>query len=92
VTYTIQYTPDAEEDIEKWKLSGDKTVLRKIEQLILELMEHPHTGTGKPKQLKGPLAGRWSRRISGKHRLVYRIFDDRVLVLVLCASGHYNEK
>jgi toxin YoeB len=90
--YTIQYTPDAEEDIESLKTSGNKTVLRKLEQLILELMEHPSTGTGRPKQLKGDLSGCYSRRITGKHRLVYRIFDDRVLVLILSACGHYDEK
>ena len=27
-----------------------------------------------------------------KHRLVYRIFDDTVLVLVLRAYGHYGDK
>ena len=27
-----------------------------------------------------------------KHRLVYRIFDDAILVLVLRAYGHYDDK
>ena len=27
-----------------------------------------------------------------KHRLVYRIFDTEVLVLVLSAYGHYDDK
>ena len=27
-----------------------------------------------------------------KHRMVYRIFDDEVLVLVLTAYGHYSDK
>jgi toxin YoeB len=90
--YTIQYTPDAEEDIETLKTSGDKTVLRKLEQLIMELMEHPSRGTGKPKLLKGDLSGCYSRRITAKHRLVYRILDDRLLVLILSACSHYDEK
>jgi toxin YoeB len=42
--------------------------------------------------LKGQPEGRWSRRISQKHRLVYRIFDTEVLVLVLSAYGHYDDK
>ncbi|MBR3734156.1 MAG: type II toxin-antitoxin system YoeB family toxin, partial [Bacteroidaceae bacterium] len=42
--------------------------------------------------LKGQPEGMWSRHISKKHRLVYRIFDDSVLVLVLRAYGHYNDK
>ncbi|MBR4648624.1 MAG: type II toxin-antitoxin system YoeB family toxin, partial [Bacteroidaceae bacterium] len=47
---------------------------------------------GHPEPLKGQPEGRWSRHISKKHRLVYRIFDDAVLVLVLRAYGHYNDK
>ncbi len=27
-----------------------------------------------------------------KHRMVYRIFDEEVLVLVLTSYGHYNDK
>lgn len=55
-------------------------------------MQHPRTGTGHPEPLKGKPDGRWSRRVSQKHRLVYRIFDDEVVVLVLAASGHYGDK
>ena len=28
--------------------SGDKTSIKRIEQIILELSEHPETGVGKP--------------------------------------------
>ena len=67
-------------------------VFRKMENMLMELMEHPKTGTGHPEPLKGQPEGRWSRRMSKKHRLVYRIFEDTVLVLVLRAYGHYNNK
>ena len=49
-------------------------------------------GTGHPERLKGKPEGRWSRRINEKHRLVYRIYEDTVVVLVLSAYSHYNEK
>ena len=55
-------------------------------------MEHPRTGTGKPKQLSGDRAGQWWRKISDKHRLVYEIQDHVVKVLVLSAWGHYDDK
>ncbi|MBR3442404.1 MAG: type II toxin-antitoxin system YoeB family toxin [Bacteroidaceae bacterium] len=35
---------------------------------------------------------RWSRRITDKHRLVYTIDDDKVIVLVLTAYGHDDDK
>ena len=55
-------------------------------------MEHPRTGTGKPKQLSGDRAGQWRRKISDKHRLVYEIHDTEVVVLVLSTWGHYDDK
>ena len=61
-------------------------------RFIEELCEHPKTGTGHPEPLKGKPVGRWSREISKKHRLVYRIFDHDVLILVLSSYGHYGDK
>jgi toxin YoeB len=55
-------------------------------------MEHPYTGTGKPKPMKYEFSGCYSRRITKKHRLVYSVDDDKVIVLVLSVSGHYNDK
>ncbi|MGC4234601.1 MAG: type II toxin-antitoxin system YoeB family toxin [Niabella sp.] len=34
----------------------------------------------------------WSRRISQEHRLVYRVQDEVITVLVLSAYGHYDNK
>ena len=65
---------------------------QKLGKLLGELMEHPRTGTGKPEQLKGDRAGQWSRHITRKHRLVYEIHDAEVVVLVLTAYGHYDDK
>ena len=55
-------------------------------------MEHPETGTGKPEALRGNLSGKWSRRITDKHRLIYEIRNDHIDVLVINTYGHYNDK
>ena len=73
------------------KSFGDESVIEKIKKLLIELSEHPKTGTGKPERLKGNLAGCWSRRISGKHRMVYEIDDGTVTVVVLYLRGHYGD-
>ena len=91
MNYKIRYTDKSEKHIKKFEKSGNKIILNKIDRLIEELKIHPRTGTGKPEQLKG-LPDRWSRRITKKHRLVYKIEDDVVIVLVLSAYGHYNEE
>ena len=89
--YKITYTTDAVSDLQLLQSEEPKSY-QKAKVLINELKEHPKTGTGHPEQLKGQPEGRWSRRISKKHRLVYRIFDTEVLVLVLSAYGHYDDK
>ncbi len=46
-------------------------------------MEHPLIRTGQPKPLKYNLTGIYSRRINGKHRLVYSIEEEKITVHVL---------
>jgi toxin YoeB len=92
MNYSIEITIDAEKDIEKLKKSGDKKVLLKINKLLDELRSHPTTGTGKPEQLKHYEIPTWSRRISDKHRLIYRIQEEKVIVLILSFWGHYGNK
>ncbi|GHT19991.1 toxin YoeB [Bacteroidia bacterium] len=90
--YKIVHTPKADADIEKLKKSGDIPALKKLSVILKELIEHPLTGSGKPEPLTGDLAGCYSRRISQKHRLVYKICDTEVVVLILSALGHYDDK
>jgi toxin YoeB len=90
--YEIKYMPEAADDIAELKKSDTKSYT-KLLSLLRELHEHPRTGTGKPEYMKyGSLRGLWSRRINQKHRLVYEIRDKEVLVLVLSAKGHYEDK
>jgi toxin YoeB len=92
MSYTIELTFDAIKDIEKLKKSGDKKVLIKIDKLLDELREHPKSGTGKPELLKYYEIPTWSRRLTDNHRLIYRIEEDRVIVMVLSFWGHYGDK
>lgn len=91
MAYKIRYQRQAIEDAKKLKLEEPKA-FDKLLKLEAELKEHPRTGTGKPEPLSGNRAGEWSRRITKKHRLVYEIHDTEVVVLVLTAYGHYDDK
>lgn len=90
--YKVILTEEAKTDITKIDKSGDKNSLKKLLILLEELETHPTSGTGKPELLKHYKTPTWSRRISIKHRLVYRIEDEVVTVLVLSAWGHYEDK
>jgi toxin YoeB len=90
--YLIDFTENAINDLRAHKKSGDKAIMKKIDALVDELKEHPRSGTGKPEELKYDLLGYWSRRINQKDRLVYKIEDEKLLVTVLSAIGHYADK
>lgn len=49
--------------------------------LIVDILKTPYSGLGKPEQLRYELTGFWSRRISGEHRLVYRVVEDEVQII-----------
>ena len=89
--YEIEYRDQALLDIAKLK-KNEPTAYKKVVSFIDELKEHPKTGTGHPEPLKGEPEGRWSRKINKKHRLVYRIYETEVVVLVIAAYGHYDDK
>lgn len=91
IMYAITYSERAEEDLRRLKKDEPKLFLKAV-VLLNELVEHPKTGTGHPEPLKGQPQGRWSRQISKKHRLVYRIYETEVHVDILAAYGHYDDK
>ena len=89
--YEIRYTLEANIDLAKLQRSEPKAFKQAL-RFIEELSEHPKTGTGHPEPLKGVPYGRWSREITKKHRMVYRIYENEVVVLILTSYGHYDDK
>lgn len=77
-------------DRDYWKQVGDKKIMKRISALLADIMEHPFTGIGKPEPLKGPLQGKWSRRINREHRLVYSVSDGMIYVYVFSLRSHYS--
>lgn len=89
--YDIIFSPRAQADIAKLK-RDEPIAHKKVVKLVNELMDHSRTGTGHPEQLRGDRSNQWSRRITQRHRLVYEIHDTEVVVLVLTAYGHYEDR
>jgi toxin YoeB len=76
----LSWDKDAWEDYLYWQQT-DKTILRRINELIKECLRTPFEGKGKPEPLKENLSGFWSRRITDEHRLVYRADADRLHII-----------
>jgi toxin YoeB len=83
----IVFLPKADEDLDHWVKTGNKTVLKKIAQLTKAILNNPYAGIGKPEALKYQLIGKWSRRITVEHRYIYQIDGD--LLKVYSLRGHY---
>ena len=87
--YNIVFSEDAKKDLKELHKKAPLAV-PKLAKLLDEIREHPRTGTGQVEALKGYDGNVYSRRITKEHRLVYRIYEDVVEVLVLSAFGHYK--
>lgn len=91
MSYKIKFLDNASRDALRLKQEEPKSFAKLI-KMVDELKEHPMTGTGKPEYLKHDKRGVWSRRIIQKHRLIYKIHNNIVVVEVVSAYGHYGDK
>ncbi len=67
----------------------DRKLFARAMDLIDVAARDPFDGIGKPEPLKHQLTGCWSRRINERHRLVYRI-EKQELVVLACLY-HYGD-
>lgn len=91
MSYKIDFTKKALDVLTIYKKSNP-TAFKKLYSLISELEEHPRIGTGHPEALKNGNSVTYSRRIKGKDRLIYDVYDDTLKVVILSIEGHYNDK
>lgn len=85
----ISFSEEAWSDYLYWQ-TQDKRTLKRINQLLQDILRNGYDGIGKPEPLKGDLSGLWSRRIDEANRIVYRMRED-VIEIVQCGS-HYRDK
>ena len=88
----FEFTVNAWDDFEYW-LDTDMEVIKKIKDLLNDIRRNPFKGLGKPEPLKFDFKGCWSRRITGEHRLVYKVVgkkgEDQKCVILQCRF-HYD--
>lgn len=76
----LSWDINAWEDYLYWQQT-DKAVIKRINMLVKECLRTPFDGIGKPEALKSNYSGFWSRRITDEHRLVYKIYEDRIHIV-----------
>lgn len=89
----IVFTKNGWEEFEYW-IENDSDTVIKIKELIKSIRENPFKGIGKPEALRHDLKSFWSRRITGEHRLVYKVSGtkgvDQRCVIIQCRF-HYDD-
>ena len=78
---------EAWEEYVQWQ-KQDKKIVKKINEIIKDIKRNGNEGIGKPELLQHELSDYWSRRITEKHRLIYFITENQ-LIIIGC-SEHYK--
>jgi toxin YoeB len=84
----IVFTSRGWSQYQSWIEDNNRRVLKKMKELIADIDRNGNAGIGKPEPLQGDMEGKWSRRITDEHRLVYKI-EDEDAVIFMCRN-HYN--
>lgn len=87
-SYIVSFTEQAELDLKHWQTANPK-IVAKIENLILDVLEHPGSGIGKPEPLRHQLSGCWSRRINHSDRMVYSVDEENKKIIIYQLRYHY---
>ncbi len=90
--YLIEFSKEALKDLQLIKKSGKKADIQKINNFLAEIQVTPRSGTGQPEQLKYQDGEVWSRKINKKDRLVYRIYENKLIIIIISSYGHYGDK
>jgi toxin YoeB len=88
----LVWAQNAWDDYVTWQ-SMDPENVKKINALIKDIRRDHFVGLGKPEPLRGNFQGFWSRRISGEHRLIYRVVgkDAEKRIEIAQCRYHYRK-
>jgi toxin YoeB len=75
----ILFTVNSWEDYIYWQ-NTDKKVMKRINEIIKDIIRNVYEGIGKPEPLKYDYQGYWSRRINQEHRLVYKVENNTIFI------------
>ncbi|HMN26015.1 MAG TPA: Txe/YoeB family addiction module toxin [Ignavibacteriaceae bacterium] len=90
--FVFDWTNEALQQLDSIKTSKnviDKKFLLKLASLLESMQSNPFKGIGKPEPLKHNYPSCWSRRITHKDRIIYKV--ERKSIIIISILGHYND-
>jgi toxin YoeB len=85
--YNVKLTKQAQKDLVKLKQAG---LSKSAKELVDILRENPYQKHPPYEKLVGNLLGKYSRRINIKHRLVYKVVEEKKVIIVHSMWSHYE--
>jgi toxin YoeB len=89
--FVFEWTDEAFQQLEtikKNKSQVDRNYLLKLASLLESMQTNPFKGIGKPEPLKHDFPSCWSRRITHKDRIIYKV--ERKSIIIISILGYYN--
>lgn len=86
--YRIVLIKSAEKD--KNKIKEKPALKNNVERLLGVLRENPYQNPPSYEKLSGQYKEFYSRRINQQHRLVYKVDEDKKVVIILSMWSHYE--
>lgn len=83
--FTVELSRQAQKDLQKLKQTG---LTNAAKELVVILKNNPFQNPPPFEKLVGNLAGKYSRRLNIKHRLVYMVTGNTVIILRMWS--HYD--
>jgi len=87
VNYKLIYTKQAQKDAKKIKISGLKS---NVEELLEIIRKDPFKTPPPFKKLVGDLTGAYSRRINIQHQLVYQVLKKEKIIKIIRMWTHFE--
>ena len=79
--YTIEFSKKSLKDLKV--LNKNKKLLHKAEGIIREISEDPYSSNYKFEYLKHNLSGFCSKQLDKKYRVIYKVVDNEVIVIMV---------
>jgi toxin YoeB len=87
--YKIVIDKTSQKEVKKL-MKNDKLFKRFLE-IIEDMKQDPYSPSYKFERLTGNLSGYYSKRLSLKDRIIYRVDDQEVIVYIEGVLGHYDD-
>jgi len=85
--YNVELSRQSQIDLVNLKQAG---LLMAARELVEIIKENPFQTPPPYEKLVGNLAGKYSRRINIKHRLVYSVLEEEKTIIILRMWSHYE--